>query len=117
VVFSVVVLTLLLAGAACCLLTLDRVAAAALVVISAVWLPANNGHLEGATVVVVSRTHGITVADLLGVAAWLIGTGILVAAELPSRSRYSRNPNRALAVFAGCVGVFVAGAAVAVATG
>ena len=39
--------------------------ALALMVISAVWLPANNGNLEGPVLLQVDADHGLTVADLL----------------------------------------------------
>jgi hypothetical protein len=116
-VFSVVVLTLLLASTAWCLLTRDRIAAACLVVVAAVWFPANNRHLEGRTLLVVGTTHGITVADLIGLAGWLLGTAVLVVAELPDRYRSRGSGDRALIVFGGCLAALVAGAAVAYATG
>lgn len=36
--------------------------------LSAAWLPANNGHLEGRVLVVVAENHGLTEADLLAYA-------------------------------------------------
>lgn len=33
--------------------------------LSAAWLPANNGHLEGPVLIVVANDHGLTTADLL----------------------------------------------------
>jgi hypothetical protein len=49
--------------------------AAVLAVVSAAWLPVNNGHLEGPTLVAVGHDHGLTVADLfayLGLALSLV---------------------------------------------
>ena len=46
--------------------------------LSAVWLPVNNGVLEGATLLTLSEDHGVTVADLASVA----GAGLAVVAVL-----------------------------------
>lgn len=116
-VFSVVVLTLLLGCVAWCALAVDRLAAGCLVVVAAAWLPANNRHLEGSTVLVLSQSHGVTVADLIGVAGWLLGTAVLVVAELPDRYRSRGSAERAWLTLAGCVAVIGAGAVLAVVTG
>ena len=115
--FSVLAQTLLLACAAWCLLTRDRPAAGCLVLAAALWLPANNRHLEGRTLIVLSQSHGVTVADVIGLAGWLLGSAVLVSAELPDRYRSRGSGERALVTLGGCVAVLAAGAALAVVTG
>jgi hypothetical protein len=59
-----------------------RVTAAVLVVFAVVWVFVNE-PVEGPTLLVLSRTHGITAADLLSVAAVIVAIGLL----LPRRRR------------------------------
>lgn len=49
-----------------------------LLAMSALWLPANNHHLEGPVLLTVTRNHGITVSDLAGIGGFLLSTTILV---------------------------------------
>jgi hypothetical protein len=116
-VLSVAALTLLLLCVAWCLLTLDRIAAGCLVIAAALWLPANNRHLEGHTLLVLSQAHGVTVADVIGLAGWLLGSAVLVAAELPDRYRTRGSGRRAGLTVGACVAVVAVGALLAVATG
>lgn len=116
-VVSVLVLTLLLLCAAWCLLTFDRIAAGCLVVAAVLWLPANNRHLEGHTLFVLSQTHGVTVADLIGLAGWLLGSAVLVAAEVPDRYRTRGSSERAWLTLGACVAALAVGALLAAATG
>jgi hypothetical protein len=78
VTLAVVVLTALLAAVCWAVFARSRPAAWAVVVLSAVWLPANNGHLEGRTLLVLSDTHGVTQADALGLSCWLIASLVLM---------------------------------------
>jgi len=59
-----------------------RVLAGVLVVFAVVWVLVN-APVEGPTLLVLTRTHGITAADLLSVAAVLVAIGLL----LPRRRR------------------------------
>lgn len=43
-----------------------------LAVLSAAWLPINNGHLEGPVLIVVAHDHGLTTADLLAYAGFAL---------------------------------------------
>lgn len=58
-----------------------RAWAVALLITSAVWLPANNKVLEGHVLWTVSHTHGLTESDLLGIAGILIAAAVLVHAS------------------------------------
>ena len=53
-----------------------RVLAAVLVIAAIVWLPINQ-RIEGPKLVVLSRNHAITTADLLSVALVLVALGLL----------------------------------------
>ena len=44
--------------------------------LSAAWLPTNNGHLEGPTLIIVANDHGLTTADLLA----YVGLGLALLA-------------------------------------
>jgi hypothetical protein len=63
----------LLGGAvvACCVHP-TRIAAWLLVICSALWLPLNNGHLEGPVLITANPTHGLTAADLIGYGGWAV---------------------------------------------
>jgi hypothetical protein len=54
-----------------------RVLAGVLVVLAVVWVLVNE-PVEGPTLLVLTRTHGITAADLLSVAAVLVAIGLLL---------------------------------------
>lgn len=43
-----------------------------LAALSAVWLPTNNGHLEGPVLIVVAHDHGLTTADLAAYAGFVL---------------------------------------------
>ncbi len=71
------------AAIAGCLLTGSVVIAWFLVVVSAAWEPANNHHLEGAVLLTIQPHHGLTVADLYGLAGFGIATlTLLTSARL-----------------------------------
>jgi hypothetical protein len=55
-----------------------RIAAAVLVVAAVVWLRVN-GSVEGPVLVVLSPSHGVTVADLASVLAVLLAGWLLVS--------------------------------------
>ena len=57
-----------------------RVLAALLVVAAIVWLPLNQ-PIEGPTLLVLSRNHAITTADLLSVALVVVALGLLRSAR------------------------------------
>ena len=62
-----------------------RVVAALLVVLAVVWLFVNR-PVEGPTLLVLSRNHGITAADLLSVLLVLVAVALVV----PRRARRPR---------------------------
>lgn len=53
-------------------------AALGLMLASAVWLPVNGGSYEGPVLLTAGRTHGLTVADLVGVGCIAIGAYTLI---------------------------------------
>ena len=57
-----------------------RVLAAVLVVAAIVWLPLNQ-PIEGPKLLVLSRSHAITTADLLSVVLVLVAAGLLWSAR------------------------------------
>ncbi|MDH6283111.1 hypothetical protein M2280_004354 [Prescottella agglutinans] len=67
---SLVWLVLLLAAISWCLARPSALSAAATLVAAAVWLPVN-GPAEGPVLLVVTPSHGLTVADLLSAVALL----------------------------------------------
>ncbi len=74
-------LAVLALGIVCAVAMVASVAAGpvwVLLAASALWLPANNDHLEGPVLATVTRNHGITVSDLAGIAGFLVATTILV---------------------------------------
>lgn len=81
--------------------------------LSALWLPANNYLLEGRVLLSLGESHGVTVSDLFGAFAFLLGT----TAVLYAAAREGRGRTRVLASAAGCVLIFLSGAAAAFATG
>ena len=112
---AVAVLTCLVAATLWCLFTRTVLAAAAVLVCSAAWLPANR-YLEGRTVLVLSARHGVTVADLIGLGCWVFAAAVLVfrvAADAPPRRRGSRG----MAALACCAVVLCLGALAAYASG
>jgi hypothetical protein len=54
-----------------------RVWAGVLVVFAVVWVFVNE-PVEGPTLLILTRTHGVTAADLLSVAAVLVAIGLLL---------------------------------------
>ena|SRR5579875_3548510 len=60
-----------------CLLHPTRTAAWLLVVCSALWLPLNNGHMEGPVLLTVAPHHGLTAGDLIGYGGWLVAAWTL----------------------------------------
>jgi len=48
-----------------------------LVICSALWLPLNNGHLEGPVLITVDPRHGLTAADLIGYGGWVLAAATL----------------------------------------
>jgi hypothetical protein len=81
----------------------------ALLLLSTLWLPANNHHFEGPVLLTVSRNHGVTVSDLAGIAGFLLATWILVRRV----ARIPHSPQRlAPALVLGyCCAAFALGAA------
>jgi hypothetical protein len=111
---AVIVFSCLLAALSWCLITGSAASCWFLVVASALWLPANNRHLEGRTLVVLTTTHGITVSDLVALGCWLLATATLLWRA--HRSRLAGGAARVGTLLATCAGVFLLGALVAVGT-
>jgi hypothetical protein len=114
VAVAVIVFICLLAALSWCLIAGSAASCWFLVVCSALWLPANNRHLEGRTLVVLTTTHGITTSDLVALSCWLLATATLLWRA--HRSRLSGGSARAGPLLVTCVGVFLLGALVAVGT-
>lgn len=74
-------LLVLCCAAAACWVCPTRVAAWLLVVCSALWLPLNNGHLEGPVLIAVTARHGLTAADLIGYSGWVVAAWTLRRAQ------------------------------------
>jgi hypothetical protein len=116
VVLAVVVLTCLLAAGAWVTLRRSVPAGVALLVASAVWEPVNNRHLEGTTLLTLSPGHGVTEADLIGLAGWFVATTLLTVRTAQATPRGWRT-GRATATAVACGAVFAAGAVTAFLTG
>lgn len=71
-VFTIGDLLLLCGAALFCCVHPTRIAAWVLVACSALWLPLNNGHMEGPVLITVVRGHGLTAADLIGYGGWAV---------------------------------------------
>ena len=84
---GVIVLAALLAVLARAVQNRSRRAAWVLLLLSALWFAADQ-PLEGPTLFVYSRTHGLTLADLLSGVGTLVALGVLVPAawRAPSHS-------------------------------
>jgi hypothetical protein len=84
-----IVLAVLAVCAVRCLVTPRAWAALGVLVSSAVWLPANNGVAEGPVLLSVGETHGLTVADLVGLTGIALGAYTLIrlgqTGEVPKR--------------------------------
>lgn len=70
-------LLVLCGGAVACCIRPTRTAAWLLVVCSALWLPLNNGHLEGPVLITADPRHGLTAADLIGYGGWALAAWTL----------------------------------------
>jgi len=70
----IVVANLVVLGAlvAVCVLRWSALAALLLAVVSAAWLPVNNGRLEGPVLITVDPKHGLTTMDLVAYFGFLI---------------------------------------------
>jgi hypothetical protein len=115
-VFSVAVLTCLVAAAGWCLITRNTASAWLTLALSALWLPANNGQLEGHNLIVLAPTHAMTQGDAVGVVCWLLATTVLVLrarASAPAGQRWARVG----AMFLACAVILGIGALAAVETG
>lgn len=65
-------LLVIIATAALCCARPSRYAGWLLAICSALWLPLNNGHLEGPVLLEVTTRHGLTLADLIGYGGWIV---------------------------------------------
>jgi hypothetical protein len=113
---SVAVLTCLVAAAGWCAITRSRLSAWCLLILSAAWLPANNGELEGHNLIVLTPAHAITEGDSVGVICWLLATSVLlvrVQSSVPHGQRWAR----AAVTFATCALVLALGALIAYESG
>jgi hypothetical protein len=70
-------LLVLCGAAAVCWARPNGAASWVLVVCSALWLPLNNGHLEGPVLITVTPNHGLTAADLIGYGGWIVAAWTL----------------------------------------
>jgi hypothetical protein len=71
-IFALAVLVVLLMTALVCWRRPSRAAAFALALLAAIWLSANNGHLEGWVLIVVDPKHGLTAADLISYSGFAV---------------------------------------------
>jgi hypothetical protein len=113
---AVLILTCLVSAAGWCLITRTQFAAWTLVTTSAVWLPANNGHLEGHIVFTLNHAHGITQGDFVGITGWLFGTGVLSYHALRSDTRSPRSPHVGVVLLI-CLAILAVGMLSAYASG
>ncbi|MFZ0832555.1 MAG: hypothetical protein WAM92_05625 [Mycobacterium sp.] len=74
--YAIVAMNSLFAAAVWCAVAPKRISIAALVITAIVW-PFVNAPLEGHTLLAIGSEHGITVSDLLSVAAVLIAVAKL----------------------------------------
>jgi hypothetical protein len=93
--------------AAVCLIIRQRVAAWLLLLFSAAWLPLNSA-VEGPVIVRISDDHGITVADLLSIAGFVLAAAVLWSARPPAGSPRQRATSLLVASGIVLVGVVVA---------
>lgn len=81
-------------------------AAWALALVSAAWLPLNNGHLEGPILLTFGQQHGLTLSDLIGI------SGIAVSMLTLWRRTHGTTPadlsRRAAIVAIGAGGILAA---------
>ncbi len=115
-VFSVAVLTCLVAVAGWCAVARSQLSAWCLLILSALWLPSNNGQLEGHVLFTVTPTHGITEGDAVGVICWLLATSVLVGRAQASAPRGQRT-TRAAVTFLSCGLILALGALTAYESG
>nr|WP_065489815.1 LysM peptidoglycan-binding domain-containing protein [Rhodococcus opacus] len=85
-----ILMNVLFATSAWCLARPTRVSAIATVVAAVLWV-FGNGPLEGETLYEITRTHGVTVSDLLAVGAVLVATWACWPARSPRVARHSRS--------------------------
>ena len=69
---AIIDLSALVVLAAVCMLRWSALAALLLAVVSAAWLPVNNGRLEGPVLITVDAGHGLTAMDLVAYFGFLV---------------------------------------------
>ena len=79
-----------------CLRRWSVTVACLLAVASALWLPANNGHLEGPVLATLDRSHGLTLADLLSYFGFIVVVVSTLYARQAARHSPRRDPASAL---------------------
>jgi hypothetical protein len=102
-------------GILACLSFRSRPAGWVLLVLVAVWEPLNNKHMEGAVLLGLGGTHGVTSADLYGLTGFLVATATLVYPLWVPVGRPRRSGAVARRLLA-CVLIFCCGLAVAMLT-
>ncbi|MBV9594388.1 MAG: hypothetical protein JO147_11425 [Actinobacteria bacterium] len=55
-----------------CLTRPGPILAIVLAVVSGIWMPVNNGHLEGPVLITFDQLRGMTLADLISVAGFVV---------------------------------------------
>jgi hypothetical protein len=93
--------------AAVCLITRQRVAAWLLLLFSAAWLPLNS-VVEGPVIMRISDDHGITIADVLSIAGFVLAVAVLWSAHPPAGSPRQRTASLLVASGIVLAGVVVA---------
>lgn len=88
--YPLVFMNLLFATSAWCLAAPTRVSSVATVIAAVFWV-FGNGPLEGGILFEITRTHGVTVSDLLAVGAVLIAVWASWPARSPRVARRSRS--------------------------
>ncbi len=87
----------------------SRRAALVLVILCALWLPANNRHLEGPLLVNLDEKHGLTLSDLLSYGGFVLAVVSVRRWSRAERHRAGRAPRWVFATVLGLGVVFVLG--------
>jgi hypothetical protein len=106
VLLAIADLVLLGVAAVACWIHPTRLSVWVLVICSALWLPLNNGHLEGPVLATLDPQHGLTAADLIGYGGWVL------AAVTLRRGRQRRNVGPRWMPVAAAAAVLACGVAV-----
>src|SRR5882757_6173760 len=99
-------LALLCCAAVACWVRPTRLSVWVLVICSALWLPLNNGHLEGPVLITVDPRHGLTAADLIGYGGWVLAALTLHRRRTEAGPRWMPKVGGAAALVGGVAGLY-----------